>query len=201
MGPVINLNDDAGHEIISDLLGGGISRKKAEEKLFSTYSYFIREGMHKYSLSEDESFDAYSDSVLAAIEKIINHSFEGRASLKTYLFQIFQHKCVDLLRKKTTNKSSVHRTQPISDLLYSLSDNAKLAIQQITERSDREILDQKLKETGENCMKLLLSWADGYPDKEIAALLEYKNADVVKTSRLRCLEKLRQLYKQNQNKE
>ncbi len=32
--------------------------------------------------------------------------------------------------------------------------------------------------------------------KEIAPLLEYKSSDVVKTSRLRCLEKLRQLYKQ-----
>ena len=37
-------------------------------------------------------------------------------------------------------------------------------------------------------------FADGYNDKEIATAMEYKTADVVKTSRLRCLDKLRQLY-------
>jgi RNA polymerase sigma-70 factor (ECF subfamily) len=63
------------------------------------------------------------------------------------------------------------------------------------EKNDWDLLHDKLNEIGENCRKLLLSWADGYPDKEIAALLEYKTADVVKTSRLRCLEKLRQSYK------
>jgi RNA polymerase sigma factor (sigma-70 family) len=196
MGPVIHLHDDAGRHIIGHLQEGGINRRKAEEEFFGAYSYFIKEGMHKYSLSEDDAFNAYSDSVLAAIEKIINRSFEGRSSLKTYLFQIFQHKCVDLLRKKTTHKNSVHHTLSISNMLYELSDNAKLVIQQMIEQADSDLLNQKLKETGESCLKLLQLWADGYPDKEIAAMLEYKNADVVKTSRLRCLEKLRQLYKQ-----
>jgi RNA polymerase sigma-70 factor (ECF subfamily) len=79
--------------------------------------------------------------------------------------------------------------------LYNLSDSAKLVIQKMTEKTDWDFLRQKLNEIGENCRKLLQHWAEGYHDKEIAALLEYKTADVVKTSRLRCLEKLRQLYK------
>ena len=50
-------------------------------------------------------------------------------------------------------------------------------------------------ELGDNCKKLLAMFADGYSDKEIAVSMEYKTADVVKTSRLRCLDKLRQSYK------
>jgi RNA polymerase sigma-70 factor (ECF subfamily) len=195
MSPVSTFQDDAGRSIVGQLLEGGISRRKAEEELFSTYSYFIREGVNKHSLTEDESFDAYSDSILAAIDKIVNHSFEGRAKLKTWLFQIFHNKCVDLIRKKATNKRSVFNTQSLTDILYGLSDSAKLVIQRMTEKNDWDILHKKLKEIGENCRKLLLYWGDGYPDKEIAGLLEYKTADVVKTSRLRCLDKLRQLYK------
>ncbi len=38
-------------------------------------------------------------------------------------------------------------------------------------------------------------WGENYSDKEIASFLQYKTADVVKTSRLRCLERLRKLYK------
>ncbi len=196
MGPVTTIYDDAGRDIIEQLLAGGVSRRKAEEQLFSTYSYFIREGMMKYSLSEDESFDAYSDSILSAITKILSRSFEGRSTLKTWIFQIFHNKCVDLLRKKTTHKRSVFNTLSITDVLYNLSDSAKLVIEKMTEKNDWEKMRQKLSEIGQNCRNLLQYWAEGYPDKEIATLLEYKTAEVVKTSRLRCLEKLRQLYKQ-----
>jgi len=51
-----------------------------------------------------------------------------------------------------------------------------------------------MKELGENCREMLALFADGYSDKEIAVTMEYKTAEVVKTSRLRCLEKLRQSY-------
>ncbi len=58
MGPVTTIHDDAGRNIIEQLLEGGINRRRAEEQLFSTYSYFIREGVIKHCLSEDESFDS-----------------------------------------------------------------------------------------------------------------------------------------------
>ena len=184
-------------EIADGLLQSGTTRTRAEEQLFRQYDYFIKEGIRKYSLSEDESFDAYSDTILSAIQKIINRSFEGRSSLKTWIFQIFHNKCVDLLRKKSTNKNSVHQTLEITDLLHLLSDSARSVVQRMMDNSDRALLGQRLKEIGEQCRKLLLFWADGYPDKEIVVLMEYKTADVVKTSRLRCMEKLRQLYKSN----
>ena len=190
-----NLLHSTDQAIISGLLQTGIEKRKGEAGLFTTYSYFIREGMHKYALQEEDAFDAYSDSVLVAIQKICNGSFEGRSSLKTWLFQIFQNKCVDLIRKKTTNKSSIHKTAPVSDMLFQLSDAAKTIIQQLMERSDIDLLKKKLNELGIKCRELLLLSADGYSDKELSVQLEYKSADVVKTSRLRCLEKLRQLYK------
>jgi RNA polymerase sigma-70 factor (ECF subfamily) len=182
-------------EIIDSLLLSGVERRRGEEKLFNNYSYFIREGIRKYSISPDEAFDAYSDTILSAIEKIVKGSFEGRSSLKTYLFQIFHNKCVDQLRKNATKKSSVHQTVPITDMLYQVADAAKTVVQKLVEKTDWDVMKQKLNELGENCQKLLLLSADGYSDKEIALSLEYKTPEVVKTSRLRCLEKLRQLVK------
>jgi len=188
----LNSGDQA---IINGLGETGIERRKAEDQLFLVYRYFIREGMHKYALAEDEAFDAYSDAVLAAIGMIVSGSFEGRSSLKTWLFRIFQHKCVDLVRKKTTNKNSVHKTAPVSDMLHVLSDSSKTIIQQIVDKADGELLKKRLNELGAKCRDLLMLSADGYTDKMLAIELAYKSADVVKTSRLRCLEKLRQLYK------
>lgn len=187
-------------DVINNLLKDGIERKKGEEQLFSSYAYFIQQAMHKYSFQEDEAFDIYADTIIAAIGRITNHSFEGRSTLKTWLYQIFHNKCVDLVRKKATNRNSVHHAQSVSDILLRMADTAKSVIQEMIDRTDKDLIKQKLKEIGENCRQLLLQWAEGFSDKEIAATMEYKTADVVKTSRLRCIEKLRQLYKQDKIK-
>lgn len=184
-------------DIINNLLQDGIVRKKAEDQLFSQYAYFIEQAMQKYSFQEDEAFNVYADTIMAAITKITNHSFEERSSLKTWVYQIFHNKCVDLVRKKTTNKNSVNRSMPMPDMLLQMADTAKLVIQELMEKADKDLVAQKLKEIGETCRQLLLRWAEGLSDKEIATSMEYKTADVVKTSRLRCLEKLRQLYKKD----
>jgi RNA polymerase sigma factor (sigma-70 family) len=183
-------------EIIDGLLESGNTRRKSEEQLFNRFAYFIKEGMHKQGLLQEQAFDVYADTILSAIDKIRSRSFEGRSSLKTWIYQIFHNKTVDLLRKNTTIKNSIHRTSSISDMLVDLSDQAKSIVQQLCEQTDAELLRQKLAEVGENCKQMLLQWADGCSDREIAEIMGYKTADVVKTSRLRCLDKLRQLYKQ-----
>ncbi|MBS1916114.1 MAG: sigma-70 family RNA polymerase sigma factor [Bacteroidetes bacterium] len=195
MGNAGSFNNITDQEIIYNLHQTGFGRRKGEEQLFAAYSYFIREGMKKYALSEDDAFDAYSDSILSAIQKISDGTFEGRSSVKTYIYQIFHNKCVDLLRKKTTHKSSVHQTTSISEMFFQISDSAKSVIQKLIEKNDWDLLKQRLNELGENCKQLLVFSASGNTDKEIAAIFGYKTSDVVKTSRLRCLEKLRQLYK------
>jgi len=184
-------------DIISNLLQSGRARVRGEEDLFNRYSYFIKEGMNKYTIPQEDAFDAYSDTILAAIPKIQNGSFEGRSSLKTWLFQIFHNKCVDLIRKNATHKNRVHKTQEVSDMIVHLSDTSKSIIQQLIEKADWDVLKRKLNEIGQNCKDLLMLSADGYTDREIVEMMTYKTADVVKTTRLRCLEKLRQLYKNN----
>ena len=182
-------------EIIDSITQNGAGRKKGEERLFNRYAYFIKEATYKYSLSEEDAFDLYSDTIISAIEKIASGSFQGRSSLKTWLYSIFHNKYVDFLRKKTTNKSSVHQTLSISDPLLQVSDPSKTIVQKLVDKTDWEILRERLVQVGESCRQMLLLWADGYSDKDIAGLMEYKTSDVVKTSRLRCLEKLKQLYR------
>ncbi len=182
-------------EIIEQLRLSGSDKRKSEEQLFNRFAYFIREGITKHALSEDESFDAYSDTILAALQNIKNAHFEARASLKTYLYQIFHNKCVDLLRKRTTNKNSVHRPDSISERLLLISDSARSVVQKLIDQADWKLLREKLNQLEEKCRQLLLYWGENYSDREIASLLQYKTADVVKTSRLRCMERLRKLYK------
>jgi RNA polymerase sigma-70 factor (ECF subfamily) len=181
-------------EIMDNLLNAQ-TRRTGEDQLFHAYAYFVREAVRKYSIPEEDALDAYSDTIISAIEKISSGVFEGRSSLKTYVYQIFHNKCVDLLRKKSSNKYSIHNTVSITAMLEHVSDAAKSILQRLIEKSDIEALRIRLNELGGNCRQLLMLSADGYTDKEIAITLEYKSTDVVKSSRKRCIEKLRQLYK------
>lgn len=182
-------------KIIGDLRLGGTERRRTEDLLFNRFSYFIREGISKHHLSEDDAFTAYSDTVMAGIGKIVDGRFEGRSSLKTYFYQIYYNKCVDLLRKSTTNKNSVHRAESIGDRMLSLSDSARSIVQHLIDKADWDLLKQRLNELEDKCRQLLLLWGNNFSDLEVAAQMAYKSADVVKTSRLRCLEKLRKIYK------
>lgn len=181
-------------EIIRLIKENKPAKRQAENQLFDRYTYFIKEGIIKYSLDEEEAFTAYSDTILNALNNISSSVFESRSSLKTYLYKIFQHKCVDLIRKKTTNKSSIHQTSQMADFLEMIGDRAKNVLQQLIEKNDKDLMRLKLKELGGNCRELLLFFAEGCKDKDIAVYMDYKGAEVVKTTRLRCLEKLRVLY-------
>ena len=186
-------------EIIHIIRENEPAKKNAENQLFARYVYFIEEGKKKYSLSEEDAFTAYSDTILTILNNVRNSNFESRSSLKTYLYKIYHHKCVDLIRKNTTNKRSIHETAPISDMLEMVGDKAKNALQKLIEKNDQNLLKMRLNELGEKCRKMLLFFADGFKDKDIAVFMDYKAAEVVKTTRLRCLDKLRMLYNKNIN--
>src|SRR5690606_4183123 len=184
------MNTDA--ELIAGLQSDGVQRRLTEKKFYEHFFYFTRTALRKYQLTEDECASAYSDAIMSVIDNIVSRRFEGRSSLKTYTYQIFSNKCVDAVRKKTTNKNRVNETEMIDTYMFSLPDKARTVIQQMVEKSNRLILSQKIQELGEKCKQLLLMFEDGYSDKEIAMAMEYNSVDVVKTSRLRCLDKLRE---------
>jgi RNA polymerase sigma factor (sigma-70 family) len=180
----------------SDILFGlkaSYKQRIAYEKiLYNQYAYFIDEGCRKQSINYDESFSAYSDAVLSAIHNIINNHFDGRSSIKTYLYQIFFNKCIDLVRKNTTNKHQVHKTMPVPEMMNQLPDSAKTSIERMMNNELKAKIRMQLGTIGKKCKELLLMFEDGLTDKEIAQELSYNNAAVVKTTRLRCLEKLRE---------
>ena len=102
-------------KILDGLKADYAERCRQEKILYQQYYYFIDEGCRKYTLNYDDSFSAYSDALLSAIHNIVDNRFDGRSSIKTYLYQIFSNKCIDLVRKNTTNKQQVHKTMPVAD--------------------------------------------------------------------------------------
>lgn len=183
----------AEQEILDKLRSPGIMRMKGEEQLFKKYFYFIQSGRNKYALTDDNLFDAYSDTIIAAIKSITNDSFQKKSSLKTFLYQIFHNRCVDILRKKTALKSTINQTISINDLQIHLLDNSQSVIDRLIKKADAEAFKQQINQLCSKSQRLMLLAAEGYTDKEIAIEMNFKTGDVVKTSRLRCMRTLRSL--------
>jgi RNA polymerase sigma-70 factor (ECF subfamily) len=80
---------------------------------------------------------------------------------------------------------------PYDSLVYELPDETRSVIQAIIAHDERQQIINRLQEIGDKCKELLLLFEEGYNDKEIAGHMNYQSADVVKTTRLRCLEKLK----------
>ncbi len=189
LNPYFLTNQD--FQILHGLRAGYRERIIQEKILYAQYSYFIDEGCRKYSLTYDDSFSAYSDTILSALHNIVADRFDGRSSLKTYLFQIFSNKCIDLIRKNTSNKQQVHQTMQVPELIGQLPDSARNAVERLMDKQKRNAIKDQLETIGEKCKEILLLFEDGLTDREIAEQLQYNNAAVAKTTRLRCLEKLK----------
>lgn len=177
--------------IIQGLKANETERRKQEKVLYYAYEYFVEEGRRKYHLTHEDSFSAYDDAFDSVVKNIINNRFDGHSSLKTYFYQIFSNKCIDLVRKNATNKNEVHKAAPLPELINQLPDSAKTIIEGIITRELKEKVKAQLELMGEKCKEILLLYEEGLTDKEIAEQLSYNNAAVAKTTRLRCLDKLR----------
>lgn len=178
-------------DLIQGIRSGGTQRRIFENSLYEKYNYLIRDATFKHKIEEDEASMAYSDAILTSINNIATGRFEGRSELKTYIYQIFFNKCVDVIRKNAT-KGIFHYS--IDDILEPIPDPQRTVIQELIRKQDHEKLRNLLKTMGERCQTLLNRWAEGFSDQESAIEFGYNTANVAQTTRLRCLEKLRELY-------
>lgn len=179
-------------DIVEGIRLGGIKRQGFENKLYESFRYLIKDATHKHKIETEDAAMAYSDAVITVIEHISNGRFEGRSSLKTYLHQIFFNKCVDAIRKNSTN-SLYHYS--LDAVLEPLPDPQRSVVQALIQQQDHEKLKRLLNTLGDRCQELLNRWGEGFSDKESATEFGYNTAQVAQTTRLRCLEKLKELYR------
>lgn len=179
-------------DLVIGLQTDPLQSRRYENILYERFSSLVKLGIRKHGLNEEESINVYSDTILAAIKQIKNQSFEQRSELKTFIFKIFSNKCVDQYRKTTTNKSTGLQTIDLNDYSAIIPDNQTI-LQSLIQQSEIQLIYQKLELIGQKCQMLLKLWNEGFTDEEIMDSLAYNSTDVVKSSRQRCLSKLKDL--------
>lgn len=92
-------------ELVSMIQAGGSERRKAINCLFQKYFELFEIKFRQHGiLTEDEVLSAFSDSIVALDRNIYEGKYKGQSKLKTYFNSILEFKCIDIVRKKPTNR-------------------------------------------------------------------------------------------------
>ena len=140
----------------------------------------------KYGLDREALTDAYSDSIIDFKEQVRKQQFQRKSKCSTYFYRIFNNKCIDILRKKTTNII-------IHEIPEYLRDTTPDIIQKLTFAARKQYLDKMIDRLGSRCKEILMDWNDGYTMDEIARRNDLLNANVARSKRYSCLKQLMEI--------
>lgn len=175
-------------EIIEAFSTGGALKEQAVNHLMNEYIPYLPKVAKKTGLSKNEALDVFTDAIMALIDQTTSAQFKGASKLSTYFYKIFYFKCVDLFRKKTTNKIDYKDELSIS------SDSTPIIINKIETDEKIKQLYKYLDQLGDPCKQILLDWGFwGYNMKEIAERTGLENSVQAKDRKYKCLKKLRKL--------
>jgi RNA polymerase sigma factor (sigma-70 family) len=175
-------------QIISDLKNHDMS---ALQYVYQTYRKdFVNWASFKYTIDVEEAEDVFSDSVIDLYQNVITERYKksSTASLKSYLFEIGKNKILNILNKQKISDTHLKIIANQQDNTYNNTFESS---------ANREIVS-KIKELMElidiKCQKVLtLFFFHGLSMEEIALEMEFKNEDVAKNKKLKCLRRIQQL--------
>ncbi|WP_343030555.1 sigma-70 family RNA polymerase sigma factor [Fulvivirga aurantia] len=160
--------------------------------LDSLYAYyrdeFITWSGAMYKLSEDNAADVFQDAVITFYSNVKSGKLtELTSSIKTYLFAIGKNLSLKKIKKE--------KRMVLDDEV--LEFNSSVEYQELSfEYTERQkTLAQIVEKLGDPCKSILkLFYFENFTMDSIAERLDYKNENVAKTQKLRCLQKLKSMF-------
>lgn len=178
-------------QLIRDITQGGYAMEQAIERFYRDNFKIVYQKVNHHKLTKDQVLDAYSDSIISLKDNIQKGKFKGDSKLTTYFISIFNRKCIDILRKNTTNLIYEN------ELPVHLQDNQAGIDDKLTVMVNLERLDRLLSNLTEICRNVLMDWNDGYSMDEIAERNGLSNAHTARSKRYNCFQQLMELIKEH----
>ena len=155
-------------------------------------SSFIQWAQGSYKVDEATAADVFQDAVVCLYRNIVKGKLESLTSaLKTYLFAIGKN----ILRKKLQTQVALD-----SDDLWIVENLQAEPIDHFAENDRQRFVARLMDTLGEPCKSILrYYYFKGFSMESIARAMDYKNENVVKTQKLRCLTTLKSLVRDRYN--
>ncbi|PSR53064.1 RNA polymerase subunit sigma-70 [Adhaeribacter arboris] len=162
-----------------------IGSRQALEFIYSTYWPMIANFVRLNNGSPEEAEDLYQEGVIILYEQVKKGNFSMNSSLKTYLYAICRNKWLSKLKKQV----------PITDVEEQLQQIPMEEPAMDTPYVEEAALKQAIESLGEPCRSVIVGF---YYHKlsleQLAADLNYSNANVAKQQKFRCVERLKKKF-------
>jgi RNA polymerase sigma factor (sigma-70 family) len=160
------------------------------EYIYTTHFPTVLHFILNNSGSEQDAEDLYQEGFMILVRNIRRDVFEGKSTLKTYLYSICRRQWLKRLTQDPHRKNSfVDYTS-----FETIPEEEGIDIDEHEQKLSR--MDNALVSLGERCEQLLrMFYINGKSMHEIADVLAYTNADNAKTQKYKCLQRLKKAYR------
>lgn len=185
---------DEAESLIAELKQG------AEQGLVNIYrlyrAEFFQWAITQYQVNEETCADVFQEAVINLYLQARQGKLDKiNCNVKTYLFAIGKNMLLKILAKQ--KRKTAH-----TEVLAIQQEQQQESIMELDLRSDRKkMVMQVFEKFGEPCKSILrLFYFNALPMSEIARELNYKNENVVKSQKVRCMGELKRLVKEKLRK-
>lgn len=160
--------------------------------LYNTYKEeFVRWSGFRYKLDKEDALDVFQEVVISLYESVKSGKLdEINYQLKTYLFAIGKNMIINRIKYDQRFDRGSDPTDEVE--IFNRGE------QEIEVNQRHTLIMAQLEKMDEPCYSILkLFFYDGFSMEAIASNLHYKNSDVAKSQKLRCINELRKRVKEN----
>lgn len=176
--------------IVEDLKRGNeAARNAALKHLYTKYFNMAKGIVLSKNGNEDDAADVFQDALIQAYENIINGSYRGDSSLKTYLYAIVRNIWVSRLKKEKITIG----TEFLNEMT-----NYQPWLEPSDQEDVSDLLESAFNGLGEGCRKLLsLFYYHKFSMKEIRTAMSFSDDRSAKVQKYKCMQKLIRLLDGN----
>lgn len=184
--------------MIKEIFKIGTLGKAAFNKEFMSIYYEVKpvftnwiRKVYPFLVKEDID-DVFNDSMIAFYEKVGNGELDDfQGSVHSLIFTIGRNKVVDLIRKKQPGRQlevSAEVIDKFSNIEFDEFDEV--------EQEKKNVITNIVRRLEEPCRKILfMFYYHSFSMTEIAEEMQYKNADVAKTKKNICMNRVKAVAK------
>ncbi len=176
------------HQLIASIRNGD---KDALGKVYKSYrNPFILWALKYFNIQESDVLDIYQDVIIIFIKKInTEEDFILNCSIKTFLFAIGKNLILKKGHQQSKLKLYGEHDEFISDIInYDV-------IKEIELNEEQKDILKAINELGKKCQQILfLFYYRRFSIESIKNKLGYKNVDVVRTQKVRCMKSLKSIF-------
>lgn len=170
-------------EIIAGLQQGGRPERQCLKQLYQTHQKAIVSFIMDNSGSEAEGKDIFQEGLLVLYKQIRKGKFRGESQLSTYLFSICKYLWFQKLKKENRRAELLenHEWDPQEIDPY----------RAMQDQENKKMILALFDELGQACKQILLaSLYDNKPMEEIAHEMGFKNKQIARNKKYKCLKRL-----------